>query len=138
MHNNVPNDQYCAEGILSDLGVHELEGQVDIRGLLVLNPFVKVAGGEDNVVEQPSTFADLGFETGLVQVLGAGLDDLLHIVLDTIGVSRILQSLLGVHSRPVELAQLHEAELDIASLVLLERLAGGGDARGDFLQRGIL
>lgn len=34
------------------------------------------------------------------------------------------------YSRPVELAELDETELDIAGLVLQERLASGGDARG--------
>ena len=40
--------------------------------------------------------------------------------------------------RPVELAKLNKTELDIASLVLRERLAGGGNAGGDGLRGGVL
>lgn len=46
--------------------------------------------------------------------------------------------LSGWYSRPVELAELHETELDIAGLVFQERLANGGDALGDDLERGEL
>lgn len=42
------------------------------------------------------------------------------------------------YSRPVELAQLDKAELDIAGLVLQESLLRGGDARRDLLERGEL
>lgn len=38
-------------------------------------------------------------------------------------------------SRPIELAQLDEAKLDIAGLVLQESLAGIGGAPGDVLER---
>jgi hypothetical protein len=65
---NVPDDQHSAQWVLSDLGVHELEGKIHIIGLLILDPFVKVAGGEDNIVEQPTALGDLDLEARLVQV----------------------------------------------------------------------
>lgn len=40
------------------------------------------------------------------------------------------------NSRPVELAQLHEAKLGITRPVLKKGLLGGGDARGNLLERG--
>lgn len=48
---NVPNNQDCTERVLSDLGAHELEGKVDIGSLLILDPFVEIASGENDIVE---------------------------------------------------------------------------------------
>lgn len=39
------------------------------------------------------------------------------------------------HARPVELTELDETELDIAGLVLQERLAGGGNVCGNGVER---
>jgi hypothetical protein len=48
---------------------------------------VEVAGGEDDIVEQPAALRDLGLEARLVQVLGASLDNLLLVVLDAVKMS---------------------------------------------------
>lgn len=107
---------------------------------------MQVARGEDDVVEQPTALGDLCLETRLVQVLGTGLDDLLLVVLDAVksSISHLqpgtvsFHRLLGRYSRPVELAELHETELDIAGPVFQEGLADGGDTLGDDLERGKL
>lgn len=144
--NHLPDDQHAAQGILADLGVHELVGKLDIRSLLILDPLVQVARGEDDVVEQPTALGDLGLESRFVQVLGKGLDDLLLMVLDAAKPSiNHLQTdqisfsrLLGRYSRPVELAELNETKLDISGPVLQEGLANGGDALGNGLEGGKL
>jgi hypothetical protein len=80
---NLPNDQDTTKGILSDLGVHKLEGQINIRSLLILNPLVQVACGENNIVEQPSALREVCLEPRLVQVLLTSLENELFIILDT-------------------------------------------------------
>ena len=84
---NIPNHQHTAKRILANLRVHKLEGEVDVGGLLILDPFVQVAGGEDDVIEQPTALGNLGLESRLVQVEGTGLDDLLLVVLEPARVS---------------------------------------------------
>lgn len=73
---NIPDHQYTAEGILPDLGPHQLELQVDIRGFLIFHPLMQVASSKDDIVEQPVNFGEFGLETRLSQVLSAGLDDI--------------------------------------------------------------
>lgn len=80
----IPDNQHTSQGILSNLGVHQLEVEVDIWGLLILDPFVQVARGEDNVVQHPSDLRELGLEPRLVQIAGAGLEDLFLMVLDAL------------------------------------------------------
>lgn len=79
---NLPDHQHTAEGILLDLRAHELEREVDIRGLLILYLFMQVTSGEDDIVEQSAALGDFSLETRLAQVLGAGLHDLLLMVLN--------------------------------------------------------
>lgn len=81
---SIPNDQHGTQGILSDLGIHELEGEINIVGLLILGPFVQVARREDNVVQEPPALCEVGFEPRLVQVLGAGLHNGLLIIFNTV------------------------------------------------------
>lgn len=102
---------------------------------------MQITGGEDDVVEQPSTLGNLRLEARLVQVLGACLNDILLVVLDAdmiVNIDFYFFALFvaagGGDSRPVELAQLHKTELDIARLVLQEGLPGGGDMPGDLLE----
>jgi hypothetical protein len=45
---------------------------------------VQVARGEDNVVQHPSDLRELGLEPRLVQIAGAGLEDLFLMVLDAL------------------------------------------------------
>jgi len=87
LRTNVPDDQHAAQGVLSDLGGHELVGEIDIGSLLILDPFVEVAGGEDDIIEHPAALGDLGLEARLVQVRGASLDDILLMVLDAVEMS---------------------------------------------------
>lgn len=82
---NLPNNQHTTKGILADLGAHKFEGKIDIRGLLVLNPLVQVACGENNVVQKPSALREVRLEPRLVQVLLTGLEDELLIILDAVG-----------------------------------------------------
>lgn len=81
---DIPDYQHAAEGILADLGAHEFKSEFDIRGLLILHPFMQFPGGEDNVVEQPTALGNFSLEAWLVQVPGTGLDDLLLVVSDAI------------------------------------------------------
>lgn len=83
---DVPNDQHSTERILSDFRAHELEGEINIGGLLILGPFAQVARREDNVVQEPSALSEVGLEPRLVQVLGAGLHNRLFIIFDAVGV----------------------------------------------------
>lgn len=53
-----PNHQNGTKRVLADLGVHELEGEINIIGLLILHPFVKVLRDENDVVFQPNAFTD--------------------------------------------------------------------------------
>lgn len=43
---------------------------------------MQVTSGEDDIVEQPAALGDFSLEARLVQVLDAGLDDLLLMVFD--------------------------------------------------------
>lgn len=79
---NLPDYQHAAEGVLADLGAHEFESEFNIRRLLILHPFVQVPSGENNVVEQPDALSNFSLEAWLVQVPGAGLDNLLLVVSD--------------------------------------------------------
>lgn len=79
---HVPNDQDTAKRVLANLGVHKLERDINIGRLLILNPLVKVARSEDDIVQQPTTLRDHGLETRLVQVQGASFDDLLLMVFE--------------------------------------------------------
>lgn len=79
---DVPNDQHSTQRILSNLRAHELEGEINIGGLLILGPFVQVTRREDNVVQEPSALSEVGLEPRLVQVLGAGLHNILLIIFD--------------------------------------------------------
>lgn len=121
---DVPNDQHGTQRILSDLRAHELEGEINIGGLLILGPFVQVACCEDNVVQEPSALSKVGLEPRLVQVLGAGLHNILLIIFDAGKVLLIDQKDRRTqYLRPVQLPQLDEAELQVAGLVLIKRLA---------------
>lgn len=103
---------------------------------------MQVASSENNVIQQPSTLGNFSLESRLVQVLRTSLNNLLLMVLDATEMSIQLVSDLcdarAQYLRPVELAKLHKTELDIASLVLDERLARGGNARGDGVRGGEL
>lgn len=79
---NLPDDQDAAERILANLGLHELESELNIDGILILHPLVQVASGENNVIQQPSTLGNFRLEARLVQVLCASLNNLLLMVLD--------------------------------------------------------
>lgn len=59
-------------------------------------------------------------------------------ILDAVKLSTGVSVVHGGHSRPVELAELHETELDIARAVLKEGLARSGGTLGDVLKRGKL
>lgn len=78
----LPDDQHAAQRILTDLGAHELERKLNIGSLLILNPLMQIARGEDDIVEQPAALGDLGLKAWLVQVLGTSLDDLLLMILN--------------------------------------------------------
>ena len=78
----IPNNQHTSERIFADLRVHKLEGKVDIAGFFILNPAVQIARGEDNIVKQPTALGEICLEPRLVQVLFAGLENELLIILD--------------------------------------------------------
>lgn len=104
---------------------------------------MQVASSENNVIQQPSTLGNFRLEARLVQVLRASLNNLLLMVLDAAqnvnsAAFRSMRCARTQYLRPVELAKLNKTELDIASLVLRERLAGGGNAGGDGLRGGEL
>jgi hypothetical protein len=48
---------------------------------------VQVARGEDDVVQDPSDLRELGLEPRLMQVLGAGLENLFLMVLNAVSLS---------------------------------------------------
>lgn len=79
---DIPNDQHTSQGILADLRVHELEGEIDVVGLFVSHPSVQVAGGENNVVQDPAALGEICLEPRLVEVLLASLKDELLVVLN--------------------------------------------------------
>lgn len=79
---DIPNNQHTSKRILADLWVHKLEGKIDIAGFFILNPAVQIARGEDNIVEQPTALGKICLEPRLVQVLFAGLENELLIILD--------------------------------------------------------
>lgn len=80
---NLPDYQHATKRIFPDLGTYKFEREFDIRGFLILHPFLQVATCEDNIVEKPPGLCDFSLEAWFVQVLGAGLGDLLFIVLGT-------------------------------------------------------
>jgi hypothetical protein len=99
---NLPNDQHTTERVLSDLGAHELEGKFDIGGLLILNPLVQVACGENNVVQKPLALREVRLEPRLVQVLLTGLEDELLVILNAarkLVTSIINEQFAGTHAQ---------------------------------------
>lgn len=77
-----PNNQDHTQGILPNLRTHELEGQVDVFGLFILDPFVQVARHEHAVVLQPSTLRKHRLELGLVQIQTTSFGDSVLVVLE--------------------------------------------------------
>lgn len=76
---NLPNYQYATKRIFPDLGAHGLEREFNIRGLLILHPFVQVMTGENDVIEQPPSLCDFSLEAWLVQVLDTAKTSILHL-----------------------------------------------------------
>ena len=107
-----PDDQHGAEGVLADARGHELVGEGDVLCLLVLGPARQVLLHEDDIVHAPRQLGQVRLERGLAQVLLAGFQDEVLIVLES----------------PIQLAELHQTELERARLVGEEALA---DARSD-------
>ena len=108
---------------------------------------MQVARDEDDVVQQPSGLGDLGLEARLAQVEGQRIGDFLLMILDPIEIPRVLAMRpinhpssrdRGGNIRPVELAELDEAELDIAGLVLREGLAQSRHAILNLLNGSVL
>lgn len=107
-----PDDQHGTERVLADARGHEAVREGDVLCLLVLCPAREVLLHEDDVVHAPRELGEVRLERGLAQVLLARLQDKVLIVLEG----------------PVQLAQLHQTELERAGLVGDEALA---DARCD-------
>jgi len=80
---NAPDDQHATQWFFPDLRADKLEREIDILGLLILDPFLQVAGHEDDLVLEPSDVADVGLEDGLPQVAAERIDDQAFAVLDT-------------------------------------------------------
>lgn len=89
---DLPNNQHTSKGVLSDLGAHKLEGEINIRGLLILDPFVQIARGENDVVHKPLALREIRLEPRLVQVLFTGFEDEFLIILDTGGLLVMLMN----------------------------------------------
>jgi len=91
----LPDDQDTAKGILSDLRREKAVHQIDVRGLLILHPFLKVIANEDDVVHAPAGFCEVGLEAGLAEIKLASLHDGGFILLDTWCMSASESSVAG-------------------------------------------
>lgn len=91
---NIPNNQDATQRILADLGTGKLKGEVDIFGLLILDPFGEIAANEDNVIKQPGTLRHDGLKERPVQIETQSLMDLVDTILDTIACSRLISYIL--------------------------------------------
>lgn len=80
---NLPNHQHDTQRILANLRVHELKRQINVLGLLILDPFVQIPSHKDNVILHPSVLGELGLEARLVQVCCEGGGDFLLVVFQT-------------------------------------------------------
>lgn len=119
---DAPNDQHGAEGVLADARAHELVHQRNVLWLLVFGPSCEILLHENNVVHAPRQLGQMGLEGGLAQVLLAGVDNDVGIVLEG----------------PVQLAQLLQAEVERARLVGQEALADAGGDGGDVVNARVL
>lgn len=81
---NIPNNQDATQGILADLGTGKLVGELDVLGLLILDPFGEIPANEDNVVKQPGTLGHDGLKERPVQIQSQSLMDLVDTILDAI------------------------------------------------------
>lgn len=113
----LPNDQGRAQGVLPDARAHELVGQGDVGGRLVLCKARQVVGHPHAVVHAPRDLDQVRLERRLAQVAPARLGDERLIVLEG----------------PVQLAQLLDAELERPCLVREEAGAHSGRDGRDVL-----
>nr|POE73250.1 hypothetical protein CFP56_73764 [Quercus suber] len=110
------DDQDGTERVFPDPWGHEAVDQIDVFRLLVLGEALQILGHEQDVVQDPAQFRQIGLVCALAQVELAGLQDRSF---------SILQS-------PVERAELLQTPFDIAGLVGMKfadnGIVDGGDA----------
>ena len=129
---SVPNDQDCPQRIFTDSWAQKLIGKRDVWCLLILNPFLQVLRDEDNIVQTPVYFREMGFESAFAQILFAGLKKSSFIVLDSVFCnldqpgSFIIQRAQCLP--PVKLSQLGQTKVNRLGLVRVESVP---DASGN-------
>ena len=103
---------------------------------------MQVSRHEHDVILQPSTLSDLGFEARFTQVQSGGIGDLLLMILDTVKANKKVSAILCIvqliadrekNLRPVELPKLDQSKLKVASLMFQESLTQGRHATRNIL-----